>query len=154
MIVIPFRVSIERERQDPQLASKLKAELPGIFNWAVEGLRDLRRGGQFKIPVVCQQAWEDFKQESNPAREFLAECYEAGNAGDRVSCSGLYENYRNWCDDHGYKPLDATKLGKELRKVFPKTERQRETTGQRLWYYQGLRAITSMIRQEMSNDNA
>lgn len=141
MIVIPFQVSIARDRQDPQLASKLKAELPGIFNWAVEGLQDLRRCGQFKIPTICQQAWEDFKRESNPAREFLTESYEVGTSDDVVSSSVIYDDYRQWCGGRGFKPLDATNIGKEIRKTFPKAERRRETKGERSWKYHVLRAV-------------
>jgi putative DNA primase/helicase len=122
MIVIPFRVSIERDRQDPYLATKLKTELPGIFNWAVEGLRELQRHGQFVMPSVCREAWDDYKRESNPAREFLAESYEATNAGEAIVCTTIYTEYAEWCRDRGLRPLDATKFGKELRKVFPQVE--------------------------------
>jgi putative DNA primase/helicase len=140
MIVIPFRVSIHRDRQDPYLASKLKAELPGIFNWSLDGLRELRRHGQFAIPSVCQQAWEEYKRESNPARQFLTESFET-NAEGTVLCATIYEDYTQWCSERGFRPLDDTKLGKELRKVFPGVERRRDTSGERRWRYCGLRAI-------------
>jgi putative DNA primase/helicase len=41
MMLIPFRITIPPAQQDYQLASKLKSELPGIFNWAREGRRRL-----------------------------------------------------------------------------------------------------------------
>lgn len=38
--LIPFRANFERN-PDKALPSKLLGELPGILNWALEGLRDL-----------------------------------------------------------------------------------------------------------------
>ena len=140
MIVLPFRVSIPRQRQDPQLAVKLKGELPGIFNWAVEGLRDLRRQNQFTIPLVSQQAWDEFRHESNPAREFLTEHFEAARVEGSMSCAGLYEGYIAWCEGRHLKPLDATRFGKEVRRTFPLVERRRESQGVRHWQYHGVRA--------------
>jgi putative DNA primase/helicase len=141
MIVIPFRVSIDRDRQDPHLATKLKAELPGIFNWSIEGLRELRRHGQFNIPTVSQSAWDTYKRESNPAQEFLTESYEAADASNSILCASIYDGYQEWCRALGLDPLDDTSFGTELRKVFPKVERLRETTGLRKYRYHGLSLI-------------
>src|SRR6185295_924796 len=73
MMIVPFNVAIPSDRQDPQLTTKLKTELPGIFNWAIEGLREFRRVGRFTIPAICQSALEQLRSDSNPAVEFLAE---------------------------------------------------------------------------------
>ena len=43
--LIPFTVQIPKERQDRDLAKKLKAEAAGILNWALEGLRQWREDG-------------------------------------------------------------------------------------------------------------
>src|SRR5262249_37649636 len=141
----PFNVSIPKERQDTQLSSKLKTELPGIFNWAVEGLRDLRRSGTFHIPTICQQAWEEFRSQSNPAQGFLVECYATASAADTVSCNTIYSQYSDWCRGRGFKPLDAASFGKELRKIFPHVERQRDPQGERTWRYSGLKALGQQV---------
>jgi putative DNA primase/helicase len=101
MIVVPFNKSIPREQQDPQLGSKLKPELSGIFNWAVEGLRQLRSAGRFKVPPVCEEASEHFRCESNPAQEYLVETYEQGIDGDSVACASIYAHYTGWCAERG-----------------------------------------------------
>jgi phage/plasmid-associated DNA primase len=59
------------------LVDKLTAELPGIFNWAIEGLRRLRCRGRFTDPALCREALETYRTESNPARAFLQECVVA-----------------------------------------------------------------------------
>jgi putative DNA primase/helicase len=141
MIVMPFRVNIPVERQDPKLASELKSELPGIFNWAVDGLYAVLKQQRFIIPKVCDEALRGVQQESNPAAEFLHEHYEEGTRLDSVICSVLYADYKLWCESSGRKPLDLTNFGKEVRKAFPKAERERDSKGLRHYRYVGLRPI-------------
>ena len=103
MLLLPFRITIPYKEQDRQLTAKLREELPGIFVWAVEGLRRLRDNGHFSEPGVCRQALDDYQSESNPARHFLRECY-CESADRETPSAKLYEEYRNWCDRNGYKP--------------------------------------------------
>ena len=44
LLVVPFRNVIPKEEWDRQLIDKLKAEIPGIVAWAMEGARALIRG--------------------------------------------------------------------------------------------------------------
>jgi putative DNA primase/helicase len=140
MMVIPFRVGIPIERQDKKLVQKLKAELPGIFNWSVDGLRALRHQGSFTVPAISQQLWAELKAQSNYTRQFLVETCEPG-AGQSLSCTALYARYEEWCRDRTFKVLDDTQFGKELRKAFPNVDRQRDGTGERPWRYVGLRIV-------------
>jgi putative DNA primase/helicase len=41
--LIPFTVTIPNEEQDKTLGEKLRAELPGILNWATQGCRDWQK---------------------------------------------------------------------------------------------------------------
>jgi putative DNA primase/helicase len=77
VIVLPFSVSIPKERQDPGLPDKLKDELPGIFCWSLEGLVRLRERGRFVESSVSNTALVDYRGESNPTRAFLTETYVA-----------------------------------------------------------------------------
>jgi putative DNA primase/helicase len=43
--LVPFTVTIPPEERDEQLPEKLKAELPGILAWMVEGCAEWREGG-------------------------------------------------------------------------------------------------------------
>jgi putative DNA primase/helicase len=138
MILIPFRVVIAVERQDKQLVDKLKAELPGIFNWAIEGLRRLQRQGRFANPAICEAAVNEYGLESNPARVFLAE-HVVEDAAQTIPSLTLYSSYVGWAEVHGYKPLDARQFGKEVRRSFPRAERVKVTVGSgREHAYRGL----------------
>ena len=140
-IIIPCGVTIPPEKQDLDLADKLKAELSGIFNWAMRGLDRLRRQGTFTEPPACKTALEAHREQSNPTRAFLLEHYEPATTG-KVPKPHLYDRYTEWCKANGYKPLDAMELGKEVKRAFPAistTKTALEGTSRRLNTYVGIR---------------
>jgi putative DNA primase/helicase len=138
MILLPFRYTVPPERKDRKLVSKLKAELPGIFLWALEGLKRLRENGHFTEPAACREVLEEYRLESNPARVFLGENMTVG-LGETVRCADVYANYVAWSKDSGFEALNAAQFGKEVAKQFPSVKRMRATTkDDRAWRYMGL----------------
>lgn len=138
MILVPFRYTVPLHRQDRDLTKKLRAELPGIFLWAVEGLKRLRTNGRFTEPVACRQVLDEYRLESNPARVFLGDHVAAAEAKS-VLCKELYQRYSDWCKDNGFETLNSAQFGKEVGKQFPAVRRVRGTTkGERAWVYAGL----------------
>jgi putative DNA primase/helicase len=140
MIVIPFQVTIPTERQDPFLTGKLKEELPGIFVWALAGLKRLRRNKRFTVPAICQTTLEDYRRERNPAMVFLREnCREESTA--TTNCGRLYDDYAEWSHENRFEVLNASQFGKEMRKAFRHVERVRISGGAglpRQWVYRGV----------------
>ena len=68
LVLLPFPVTIPEEQQNKHLADELKAELPGILNWAIEGSNRLRQQRGFTEPPVSREVKQDYQLESNPAR--------------------------------------------------------------------------------------
>jgi putative DNA primase/helicase len=154
MNYVPFNVTIPEGEQDPHLIEKLREELPGILNWALEGLVRYRRQKRFTQPAVCLQALEEYRRESNPAGMFLADRCEAG-PNEIVQCEHLYEAYREWCHGHGYRPLNDKHFGKEVRRVFKKgvERRKRALMGDnRVWCYLGISLTPSYQLQSGPDD--
>jgi putative DNA primase/helicase len=56
--LVPFTVQIPTEEQDRDLLVKLRAELPGILRWAVEGCLDWQRNG-LKPPSRSSMRWRN-----------------------------------------------------------------------------------------------
>jgi P4 family phage/plasmid primase-like protien len=139
LMILPFRVTIPPDRQDPHLATALLAELPGIFNWATEEWRHLR-GGRFIEPRMCRQVLEDFRIDSNPAQAFLLEAVRSAR-GSSIPSRELYDQYREWCDGHGHKPIPDSQFGKEVQRVFPRAKRRKTRGGRyarRPYHYTGI----------------
>ena len=69
---IDFPCKFEGENADRNLESKLKMELPGIFNWAYEGYKRLKEQNKFTETSTQTEMMEDFVQLSNPVAVFTA----------------------------------------------------------------------------------
>jgi phage/plasmid-associated DNA primase len=115
-------------------------ELPGILNWALAGLHDLRQAGGFVLPQTSRDMLDRLRVESNPARRFLQENYEAGP--DTILTAELYREYTAWCQENGHHRLAEVGFGKELARCFKQVRRVRGSVtfeGKRPWEYRELR---------------
>src|SRR5262249_634720 len=101
LIILPFPVTIPKDRINRNLKEELAEELSGIFNWAVEGARSLRTQGHFVEPEGSRLAKEEFKRESNSARLYLEETC-AVDAEGSIPKIPLCERYPGWCKGSGY----------------------------------------------------
>ena len=92
---------------DPRLADKMSAELPGILNWAFEGLRRLAANDfRFTESDRCRESRETVKKEANNVITFLESAgYVRMGDGLTVSSRELYRAYCAWCDENAYTPI-------------------------------------------------
>lgn len=118
MLFVPFEKVYPEAKQNKNLAEELAKELPGIFNWALDGMKMLEQGGSFIIPVKCRNAIEDYKRSVNPARAFLQDNYEVATEAEGLSCEEVYTSYSGWCKSHGCKPLNSSNFGKEVKRTL------------------------------------
>jgi P4 family phage/plasmid primase-like protien len=100
---------------------RAKGELPGMLNWALEGLKRLRTTGEFTFSAEGEWNKQEYRNESNPARMFLMEILMPSPTGQVIS-SELYQGYRNWCDQHNHRPLASNVFAKEVKRLFPMAE--------------------------------
>ncbi|HZT79110.1 MAG TPA: phage/plasmid primase, P4 family [Gemmataceae bacterium] len=139
MLLLRFSVQIpEAERvagMDSVEFWQQSGEMPGVLNWALAGLGELRRQGRFVVPAACQDEVERLRTESNPARRFLVENYQAGSGA--IPTAELYAAYCEWCKQHGHHPLADVGLGREVRRRFPNVKKGHGTVreGRRPVYY-------------------
>jgi P4 family phage/plasmid primase-like protien len=112
-------------------------ELPGILNWALEGLRQLRQRGVFDISSACLNEVEKLRADANPARRFLRECYQVGD--DEVLKDAAYESYKQWCGKNGHHPLAENRFAVEVFRTFPQARAARVTrNGARVHVFAGI----------------
>ena len=124
ILLVPFDYNVDETSQIRNLADKLKKELPGILNRALEGLDRLNACG-FTIPHGQKELMEEYRRDADPARAFLLDNYEESLIGTHVRCSELYEAYRRFCEKTGCRPMNDRTFGREVRRTFPKVKRQR-----------------------------
>lgn len=153
MLLIPFYYQVPKEKRvlgmDSRIWWEKSGEVPGILNWAIEGLFNLRAKGDFTKSLVCEMALGTYRNESNPASVFLSDHMGADDSQTKlVPSAQIYSLYEKWSRAQGLYPLNATHFFRELKKTFPNAEKDRESTGARLWGYRGIYFSVTRICEE------
>jgi hypothetical protein len=84
---VPIRFAVKSDAEvDPGLRRKLQAELPGVLNLALRGLRRLLENGGFTQCDVCDAAKAEHRLECSPVGKFVRDRFTVAKdyAGDRV----------------------------------------------------------------------
>ncbi|MDO3660740.1 phage/plasmid primase, P4 family [Bacillus sp. C28GYM-DRY-1] len=93
--LVPFTVTIPKEKVDKKLPQKLAAEMPGILRWAVEGCLKWQKDG-LKEPEVIRKATEGYREDMDILAPFLAEKCVIHQAA-KIEAKELYKEYKDWC---------------------------------------------------------
>ena len=124
-LIVPFSVTIPEVEQDKQLSSKIiETELSGVFNWILEGLERLLQQGRFTDCEAVREQLESYKKQSDTVRLYLDEHdYQAST--ETTPLKDLYRNYKAYCIDDGYRPVNNRNFQKRLNACGIQTERAR-----------------------------
>lgn len=114
---ISFLYRVHPDKRIPKLEENLKKELPGILNWALEGLRALRTQKGFTVPDIMKTKLEEYRSEVSPTWTWsdanLDIDVDANLRGDEA-----YTSYARWAKDNGYTPLNSIHFGRELGRWY------------------------------------
>ncbi len=129
--LIPFTVTIPEKERDPDLPEKLRAEIPGILAWAVEGCRSWVAGGLGTSDTV-EACTSSYRNEQDVFSQFLSdECVI--DPGVEVEKGALWQRYRAWSAENGDpSPGNRRKFSQQLQRRLPQVK-ERRTATVRLW---------------------
>lgn len=116
-LILPFNVTIEEDKQDKLLASKIiEDELPGILNWVLDGLKRLLAQGRFTKCKASDEILTRYKVESDSVQMFMEELniIKSSNEKEFHPLKDVYKAYREYCTENGYKPLSKINFSKRL----------------------------------------
>ncbi|WP_426313806.1 phage/plasmid primase, P4 family [Methylobacterium fujisawaense] len=134
--LIEFKRTFTPAEQDPRLLEKLKGELPGILNWALEGLRQIgeMKGDFLAPPDSVRKALNAYRNENDNVGEFIAEaCIRDG--ASRVMAGELYNHYVSYSSNSGVEPMNQIAFSRSLNNHdigIKKTSKGNARTGIRL----------------------
>lgn len=124
-IVIPFNVEIPESERDPQLATRLKEDYSGIFNWILDGKRRLISNGYvFTSTEEMEDVLDECQAESSSvlrymfARKFRSTHPDKSLEGCEVLATPLFEDYNRWCLTERLAPAEIegkNKFGRILK---------------------------------------
>ena len=135
--LIPFtEIQVDRPTTDLNLSDKLKAERPGILNWAIRGLGMLRQKPAFPQMGRGGAILAEHRESCDIERTFLEGMYRVKEGRYAIS-SEMYTAYRGWAETNGYKAKGANRFAQDVRRVFPGAvyDRMRlDGIQKRIWY--------------------
>lgn len=111
--LIPFEQTIPPKQRDKHLTEKLRRELPGILQWAVEGCLAWQRDGLGESEHV-RRATADYRKESDVFGQFLEECCVLG-PNESVPASVLFLEYEAWASAAKLRPMSKPAFGRKMR---------------------------------------
>lgn len=149
-IIVPFKKDLTAEgAQDRNLKDKLLAELPGIFNFALEGWRRLEAQGGFTESEKSKLELEEIREASCSAAQWVKENVEflPNETPVGIKSRSLYEAYK---EDIGKFAYSENKFSKRIAALPGMAARRRRTNVG--WEYVGIRLrnglATSPLRGE------
>ena len=144
--LIPFEVTIPKEKVDKNLKYKLRAEFPQILRWAVEGCMAWKKEG-LGDPDAVQQATKEYKREMDTLAGFVEECVEINYLIDeKVSGTDLFKAYVQWARDNNEYEMTSKKFHSEISKKLP--EKGRNNKG---IFYRHIRIIQQRKQYSFSS---
>lgn len=112
--LIPFTVTIPREKLDRTLPENLLAEATGILAWAVKGAKLWLEHGLAKPPEV-EAAASEYREEMDQVKHFIDD-YCVAEPGAEVGARALHNAYRKWAEEAGERWLSETTFGVRMAK--------------------------------------
>jgi P4 family phage/plasmid primase-like protien len=94
--LIPFIVNIPEAEQDKELFDKLKAEWPGILQWAVEGCLEWQRIGLAAPPCVSD-ATQRYLEGEDSVQAWLDDCCTIG-PNLTAAKADVRNSWTKWCE--------------------------------------------------------
>ena len=131
-------------KEDTSLGKALTKELPGILNWALDGLDRLDKRGAFSISRAAADVEREMEELSSPVKAFVEACLVV----DPEAITTRTELYDAWClhakrvgQQKGTRELLGRNLralmGADVQEVRPRKDR---TTRERAYRGVGIRA--------------
>jgi putative DNA primase/helicase len=113
--LIPFNVVVPPEKRDPYLSEKLRAEAPGVLNWAIRGCLDWQ-SGRLCPPAIVREATRQYRDENDDIRQFVEERIVTSES-QRVSNRDMFAAYEQWARDNGAENLSQRDLTPRLKRA-------------------------------------
>ena len=135
-VLIPFPVDFTG-REDRDRPAKLQAELSGILNWTLDGLRKVRESG-FPSADGTTALKEEWKRRSDSVYYFLTTS-TVKDPTAWMETATLYGAYVEFCEERDVTVRSQDAFSKSLPRVYPAARKERGTVAQgRKWGWRGI----------------
>ncbi len=122
-LIIGFDVTIAEENQDKKLHTKIiDNELSGVFNWILVGLDRLLLQEKFSKCDAINNAKNDYEKMTDSVMLYVEELGYKKDSSYYTPVKTLYDEYKIFCLDDGFRPVNKTNFMKRLthHKIYVK----------------------------------
>jgi putative DNA primase/helicase len=127
-------------KEDHDLETVLVGELPGILNWALDGLDRLTARKRYVLPAGSADIVSDLESLGSPVLAFVRDWCETGDPMFEAETGRLFSRWNVWCALNGIRATSAPLFGRDLRSAIEGLgEVWHRSEGKRLRYYTGIR---------------
>lgn len=129
-------------KEDFGLQDRLKAELPGILNWAILGRHMLNESRRLVQPSTGQKFVDELTEMTSPVLEFLNDMCDFTESAE-VDTKELFSAWKQWCEENDIEHAGSTSsLSRKIRAIKPNIEvRQSRIGAARSRRFVGLRIL-------------
>ena len=139
------------DREDRTIEGRLVPDMPGILNWALDGLDRLTRSGRFTVPESSQAAATMMMDLASPVSAFVRERCELG-PDKTVARDLLYLTWKLWAESNGHHAGAKITFGRSLHAAVPGLGRADISVGDKRVH--GYRGIGLLGAPNCPNNNA
>jgi len=123
-LIIGFDVTIPENKQDKELSKKIiNSELSGVFNWILQGLKRLLEQKKFSKCIAIENARTNYEKQSDSVKMFIDE-NEYKTSTNYTLISYLYNEYKAFCIEDGFRPVNKSNFIKRLNSFKIVTDRK------------------------------
>ena len=131
LIIIRFNHTVPKDKRDPDLLEKFRAEADGIFLFALEGLRRLMNNHYvFSETKVNEEELQQYREESDSVLSFVKESCELGSAYSAGSTE-LFNAYKGYCEECGLKPYSQKSFVQMITAAYSEVTKGVDSLGKR-----------------------
>ena len=140
--LVPFNVTIPPAQRDLLLPEKLRAEWPGILQWAIDGCLIWQQFDGLEPPAAVRDATEEYLASQDLIAQWRDECCVSG-AGLSAPRTALFASWKSWAEAAGEPPGKMAEFYEVLGRDFQPARETRDGgpvgKGTRLFLCLGLR---------------
>jgi len=131
--------------EDTELTDKLKAELPGILMWALDGLERLKKNGKLTQTESGRTLVKEMEELTSPVSLFVEEeCFLDPFA--MIPCHELFQKWQSWCSENGRThPGASNTFSRNLKATFSGIDTFKPSPTQKR-AFRGIRIATHLDR--------
>ncbi len=125
--LVPFEVTIPKAERDPELFAKLKAEWPGVLEWAIRGCQEWQRLG-LAPPEAVTKATAAYLDAEDAIANWIGESCDRDPQG-WASAAELFASWKAWADKAGEFVGSQKRFSQALEGRGIEPRRTREARG-------------------------